>query len=229
MARVLVLREAEDAARTADMLRARGHEPLLLPLQAVRPLDPPLGAGPIGGFLATSAHAAPWLARHAAGTGLAVLAIGERTAEALRAAGVSQAVAGPGRAADLAALVSRLPLGAKPLVYAAGRVRLPDLEAGLLAAGVPFRTLEVYDMIERRPGENELDRLAAGGPPDAVLLLSRRQAELFEALAARRPALRPAGLRHLCLSEAVAARLQPGSASEWADRPTLSALLARLG
>ncbi|WP_279478998.1 uroporphyrinogen-III synthase [Aureimonas sp. SK2] len=229
MARVLVLREAEDAARTADVLRAHGHEPLLLPLQEVRPLDPPLEGGPFGGFLATSAHAAPWLARHAAGTALPVLAVGERTAEALRAAGLPEVVAGPGRARDLPALAARLPSGDAPLVYAAGRTRLPDLEAGLLAADVRFRTLEVYDMVERRPGEDELDRLTESGPPDAVLLLSRGQAALFEALAARRPGLRPAALRHLCLSSAVADGLSPGRVAEWPAEPSLDALLARLG
>lgn len=227
MARVLVLREAEDARRTAERLAARGHEACLLPLQEARALEPPLGAGPVGGFLATSAQAAPWLARHAAGRGLPVLAVGRRTAEALRAAGVADVVAGPGRAADLCALAASL-MPSAPLVYAAGRVRLPDLEAGLEASGVPFRTVEVYDMADRTPGDAELDRLAAGGPLDAVLLLSRSQAELFGALTLRRPGDFPPELRHLCLSEAIARRLSPGRRAEWSARPTLDALLALL-
>lgn len=227
MARVLVLREREDAARTAEALRARGHEPLILPLQEVRRLDPPLGEGPVGGFLATSAHAAPWLARHAAGTGLPVLAVGERTAEALRAAGVADATAGPGRAGELVALAASLRTAA-PLVYAAGRVRLPDLEAGLAAAGVPCRTVEVYDMADRTPGEAELDALTRGGLPEAVLLLSRRQAELFGALTIRRPDVFPSRIRHLCLSEAIAQGLVPERRAEWSARPRLDVLLARL-
>lgn len=229
MARVLVLREPGDAARTAAMLRRRGHEPMLLPLQAVRPLDPSLGREPVGGFLATSAHAAPWLARHAAATGRPVLAVGERTAEALRDAGVAAVVAGPGRAKDLVPLAASLADGQAPLVYAAGRVRLPDLEAGLDAAGVLFRTLEVYEMIDRRPAADELARLVAGGPPDAVLVLSRRQAELFEDWAPQGDALHRADLRFLCLSEAVAASLRPGRRAEWGARPALEDLLARLG
>ncbi len=211
------------------MLRARGHEPLLLPLQEVRPLDPPLGAGPFGGFLATSTHAAPWLARHAAGANLPVLAVGARTAEALRAAGVRQAVAGPGRAADLAALAAEAGPGGAPLVYAAGQVRLPDLEACLRAAGVAHEVRVVYAMDERRPDDAEIEALGRGGPPDAVFLLSRRQTELFEELAARRPDFLPVSMRHLCLSQAVAARLAGGREGEWGVRPTLDDLLERLG
>lgn len=225
MARVLVLREPEDGARTAAILRARGHEPLLLPLQVVRPLVPPLGPEPVGGFVATSAHAAPWLAAHA--TGAPVLAVGARTAEALRARGISGVIEGPGQAEDLVPLAEALRSRA-PLVYAAGRVRLPDLERGLAARGVAVRTLEVYDMADRRPTDEEIDRVLAGGVPDAVLLLSRRQADLFEALSSSRPALRRLGLRPLCLSQAVAARLDPSRRAEWGARPTLDSLLARL-
>ncbi|WP_168990556.1 uroporphyrinogen-III synthase [Aureimonas flava] len=227
MARVLVLREAEDGTRTAEALRARGHEPLLLPLQTACLLDPPPGGGPVGGFIATSAHAAPWLARHAAG--MPVLAVGARTAEALRGAGLGRVVEGPGRARDLVPMAAAL--GSKagaPLVYAAGRLRLPDLETGLRARAVPFRTIEVYGMDDRVPDEAEIDRALAGGLPDAALILSRRQAELFEALAARRAALLHPALRPLCLSAAVAARLRPGRRGEWGERPTLDRLLALL-
>jgi uroporphyrinogen-III synthase len=227
VARVLVLREPEDGARTAAILRARGHEPLLLPLQVVRPLVPPLGPEPVGGFLATSAHAAPWLAAHATGAGAPVLAVGARTAEALHARGIPDVIEGPGRAEDLVSLAEALRSRA-PLVYAAGRVRLPDLERGLAARGVAVRALEVYDMADRRPTDEEIDRVLSGGVPDAVLLLSRRQAELFEALSSSRPALRSLGLRPLCLSEAVAARLDPSRRPEWGARPTLEDLLARL-
>lgn len=228
MARVLVLREAEDAARTAGILQGRGHEPLILPLQVVHPLDPPLGGQPVGGFLATSAHAAPWLARHAAASRAPVLAVGERTAGALRELGVRNVVAGPGRAADLVPLAATLGAADAPLVYAAGRVRLPDLETGLRAAGIPFRTLVVYEMADRRPDEAELARVLIDGPPDAVLLLSRRQAELFEDLGARHPGLLPDDLRALCLSQAVAARLGPKRRAEWGAMPTLAHLLAGL-
>jgi uroporphyrinogen-III synthase len=136
-------------------------------------------------------------------------------------------IEGPGRAEDLVPLAEALRSRA-PLVYAAGRVRLPDLERGLAARGVAVRALEVYDMADRRPTDEEIDRVLSGGVPDAVLLLSRRQAELFEALSSSRPALRSLGLRPLCLSEAVAARLDPSRRPEWGARPTLEDLLARL-
>lgn len=64
MARVLILRERDEARRTAAALEARGHQPLILPLEAARPLDqgPPQGA--FAGFAVTSARAVPALARH---------------------------------------------------------------------------------------------------------------------------------------------------------------------
>nr|WP_281411775.1 uroporphyrinogen-III synthase [Aureimonas phyllosphaerae] len=222
------MREPEDGARTAAILRARGHEPLMLPLQAVHPLWPPLGAEPLGGFVATSAHAAPWLARHATGTGAPVLAVGARTAEALRSKGISEVIEGPGRAEDLVPLAEALRSQA-PLVYAAGRIRLPDLEAGLRARGVAFRTLEVYDMVDRLPADAQVELALTGGAPDAVLLLSRRQADLFEALSTRHPELRAGSIRPLCLSQAVAARLASTRRPEWGARPTLDDLVARLG
>src|SRR5438128_1809813 len=63
--RLLVTRPAPDGERTAAVLRARGHEVLLLPLLRVEFIpDAPLGPGPWDGVLMTSANAARALAVH---------------------------------------------------------------------------------------------------------------------------------------------------------------------
>ena len=63
MARVLVLRAAAEAESTGAALAARGHVPLLLPLQAIETLETPLPDGRFAALLVTSANAVPALAR----------------------------------------------------------------------------------------------------------------------------------------------------------------------
>ncbi|WP_182086167.1 uroporphyrinogen-III synthase [Aureimonas sp. ME7] len=229
MARVLILREEADARRTAADVRARGHEALILPLQCVRPLDPPAGSEPLSGLIVTSAHAAAWAAGRASGSSFPILAVGARTAAALRAHGARNVVTGPGRASDLVALAADMIEGEQPFLYAAGRVRLPDLEEGLAAAGLPFRVAEIYDMVDRAITAEDVAAVLRDGAPDSVLLLSRRQAELFADLRARHGHAFPETLRCLCLSAGIAACLPAGEHAEWPDEPVLARLLDRLG
>ncbi|MBL8588181.1 MAG: uroporphyrinogen-III synthase, partial [Methylobacteriaceae bacterium] len=53
----LVTRAADEAQRTADALRAAGHEPLLAPLTEIRILPMAAPEGRFDGVVATSAHA----------------------------------------------------------------------------------------------------------------------------------------------------------------------------
>ena len=61
--RLLVTRPEADAARTAQALRARGHEVLVAPLLRVESIDADFG-GPFDAVLMTSANAARALASH---------------------------------------------------------------------------------------------------------------------------------------------------------------------
>ncbi len=180
MRRVLVTRPEPGASSTAAALRAAGYEPVVLPLTAIVPLNATLPADQSWQAVAvTSANAV----RHAPPALLAELArlpayaVGEATARAARQAGLPRTVAGAGDAAALAAQVAQdLPAGAG-LLYLCGRVRRPDLERTLSAAGLEVSPVETYDTV---PAEADATRVLAA--VDAVMVHS---AETARALATR--------------------------------------------
>lgn len=231
MARILVLRETGSAARTMTALAAHGHGGLSLPLHEIRPLDPRPPGGLLAGLVVTSAHAAPWLARHFGDSRLPVVAVGEGTAAALRTSGLREIRIGAHRAASLPPMLAGL--GARvdrPVLYAAGRVRRPDLESGCARRGVPLVVAEVYDTLARTIGSDELAGVTAGGAPDGVLLLSGEQARAFAELAMRHPRLLAPGATLHCLSEAIAEALPEAmrAQAQVARSPEIDRLIAAI-
>ena len=161
-------------------------------------------------LVVTSRHAVPWLARHYLGRPLPVLAVGEATAEALRAAGFVDVRAGPGRAGDLTGLAAMLSRRVdEAFLYAAGRVRLPDLEAGFAEAGLPLRVAEAYDTMPTLPTDADLAHARAGGPAQGALILSRGQARAFERFARGAGNVLGEDVALFCLSDAIALELSP--------------------
>jgi uroporphyrinogen-III synthase len=224
--RVLVTRAHADAERTAQRLAERGHEATAAPVTELAPTGEPMPAGPFDALVVTSAHAVPALAA-AADKGLPVLAVGERTAAALREAGFHDVRAGPGDAAGLADLVSRLvPSGAR-LLHAAARHRKAEPEASLRTRGHRVRVWETYEARAVERFDDGLVSRFRAGQFDVVLHFSRRSAGLFVDLADR-AGLRPQlGLPiHLCLSPDVAIPLAGLAARVViADTPTEAAML----
>lgn len=230
--RVLVLREVSDARRTASELRRRGHDPLVVPLAHIQPLRTPCPPGPFGAVLATSAQAVRWLSDRRARIGdVPAFAVGARTATALADAGWRVAAQGSEGAADLLdRLAAAVADPARPLLYAAGRVRLAGTQDGLAARGIPFVLAEVYDTLAREPDAGEIAGLGASRI-DAALLLSVLQADGFLRLRERHAAPFAAGEpRLLCLSERIAERLPSAlrDLAVWPAAPRLADLLDRL-
>src|ERR1043166_8938182 len=98
--RLLVTRPEEDAARTAQALRARGHAVLIAPLLRIEAIEADL-SGSWTAVLMTSANAARALSGHrqaAALLRLPAFTVGDRTAEAARAAGFTEGVSADGAA-----------------------------------------------------------------------------------------------------------------------------------
>ena len=205
---------------------------------AVAPLRaPPPRARAFAGILLTSANALAVLDAdgRAALAGLArggpVLAVGSRTAEAARAAGLGGVVDAGGDAAALAARVAAaLPPGSA-LLHVTGRPRKREPAAALRAAGYPVTAWVTYAAgpVPRLP-ESAAAALAAGAL-DAALHYSRRSAEA--ALGLVRDAGHAAAfgaLRHHCLSGDVAAPLVAAGIAchVVAARPDEAALLAGL-
>ena len=194
MARVLILREAAEAERTAHDLAARGHQPLVLPLERTVEIPAPLAASvhetAIAGFAATSARAVPAIGTAFPGDPRPLLAVGTATADAAAAAGFANVHVAEGAASTMGRLA--LAVGIAPgetLLYAAGRRRTGTLETALAKAGIGCLIREVYDIVPVALSEGIVRSVLVGGPPDVVLLLSAGQAEGYGRLAGMMPQL----------------------------------------
>jgi uroporphyrinogen-III synthase len=233
--RLLVTRPEDDAARTARVLEARGHKVLLAPLMRVETLGADL-RGPWAGVLLTSANAAR--AGRAQRSGMDVLAlpafaVGDRSAEAARAAGFTDVISAQGALADLARVVARrCAPGGAPLLYLAGADRAGDLAAELKAHGFDVRTIAVYRARSAEVLPDAAARALSRAEVDAALHYSRRSAETFVRLVDK-AGLRAAalGIGHYCLSAEVAVPLREKGAGriEIAAAPNETALLDLVG
>jgi uroporphyrinogen-III synthase len=119
--KLLVLRPEPGASETAERARAIGLDPVVAPLFAIEGVEgPPVDANRYDAVLLTSANGA----RHApAGlTALPCFAVGERTAEAARAAGFADVRTGPVDGAAAAAMMAQA--GVKRAIHPCGRDHL---------------------------------------------------------------------------------------------------------
>lgn len=205
--RVWVARPEPGASRTGAALAGLGHAPVIAPVLAVRPVEEPVPQGPFDGVILTSANAVQALDGRF--RGLPVFAVGARTAERARSAGLGPVFEGPGDGAGLAALVGgHLPVGAR-LLHVAGEDRKPEPAASLGQAG--FRlTIHIAYRAEAVAGLPAAagDALAAG-TLEAALHYSSRSAETALSLcenAGHGGAFR--ALNHYCLSADVARALE---------------------
>ncbi len=233
--RLLVTRPEPDNARTAERLRARGHDVLLAPLLRSEPVAFDLPQVALAGVVLTSANAARVLAGHAdlaALVALPAFVVGRRTAAAARAAGFTQVHSADGDKDDLAGLIAAQFAAQQlrgPLVYLAGEDRAGDLAADLRPSGVEVRTVVVYRAVMAAAFPLAAAAALQAGEVDGVLHFSRRSAEAYLACA-RAGGLRAAALApvHYCLSAEVARPLAAAGAVRCAvaPRPDEAALLA---
>lgn len=224
--RVLVTRARDDAERTAERLAALGHDALIAPVLRIVPTGDPVPVAPYDALIVTSAHATEALSVLREKS-LPVFAVGERTAEAVRAAGFASVATAEGDAASLSILIRDRLQTPATLLHVTGRHHKEQPAASLRAAGFRVETWETYvaEAAETLP-QAAVEALRTG-QIGAVLHYSRRSAELFVRLA-RRAGLQAAILdcQHLCLSADVAAPLlAAGAVARVADQPTEAALL----
>ena len=223
--KVWVTRARPGAERTAARLAALGHEPLVAPLLAVRPI--PGGDLSLHGVAAlafTSANGvAAFAAAQGAGRDLPVFAVGGATAHAARAAGFRFVRSADGDVEALAELVIAGPPQGIVLPPAA-REPGGDLGGALAAAGVSLQTVPVYETLALPLPSEAAD---AWRTLDAVLLHSPRASRALVAALGARPTDR---LLAACISEAAAAPLRGRLADvRSAAAPDEDALLALLG
>lgn len=222
--RVLITRPIEDAETTAEILRARGHEPVIAPLLEISYRN---GAHAsldgVQAILATSANGVRALARGVSRRDVKVLAVGMQTAESARAADFLDVHSADGDASDLVQLViDTVDQKAGALLHAAGSETRGDVAGTLQRAGYSVRVVVLYDAVAAKT-------LAAAGTSDvdAVLFYSPRSAAIFAELARTMDCSR---IRACCISAATADPLKSLSFREIriADLPNQERLLALL-
>lgn len=206
------------ASRTAARLAARGFEPLIAPVLAIRPiLQPAPDLTGITALAFTSPNGVAVFADLSADRSLPVFAVGDATAERARQAGFATVASASGALSDLAWLISG---------EATGRILVPgarqpagDLDA-LLNGAVETVILPIYEATETK-----------ATPPadfDAVLVHSPRAAQAVAGSLGRTGG---AGRLAVAISAAAAAPLAAAGFAEirTAGEPTDAAVLLALG
>jgi uroporphyrinogen-III synthase len=144
---------------------------------------------------------------------LPLLAVGERSAQAARAAGFTRVTSADGSVHDLVQLIAERHHGAAPLLYLAGEDRAADLVGELTRRGIAAEMRIVYRAVTA-PFPPALIDVLRNGMLDAVLHYSKRSAENYVA-GARNAGIETEALavRHLCLSAQVAVPLTAAGAA----------------
>ena len=230
--RLLVTRPGSDGARTAALLRARGHEVVIAPLLRIESVDFELPDKAWSAVVMTSANAARAVADHPRRetiTALEVFTVGRHTAEAARAAGFRTVHSADGDKDDLADLL-RACLGehSAPLLYLAGEERDGDLAVG----GAPIATVIAYRAVKAERFAPAVAAALGQGALDGVLHFSARTAQAYLDCAARERMLeRALAPMHFCLSQQVAQPLSAAGAGaiRIAPKPDEAAMVELVG
>jgi uroporphyrinogen-III synthase len=227
---VLVTRPEPAAERTAAALAARGHKAWKVPLLKIEPVGADLSGG-WGGVIVTSANAPAAATANPALLKLPAFAVGERSAEAARAAGFTDVSSAGGDVRDLIRVLRNRKAEAKaPLLYLAGEDRAADLVGDLAASGIVAEMRVVY-RAATAPFPDALVAALESGDVQAAVHFSKRSAENYLAGAVEADIAEAAlKVRHYCLSAQVAAPLQAAGAKRVAvaPRPEEAALIELL-
>jgi uroporphyrinogen-III synthase len=226
--RLLITRPEPDATRTAQTLRARGHEVLVAPVLVTQAVEAEI-RGPHAAVLMTSANAARAASRFGDLHPLPVFAVGDRTAEAARARGFSNVESAGGALPELVEVIAKRFAGQPvTLLYLAGEDRSGDLAGDLAAHGITVDTAVIYRAVAAEKLSPELAQALSAAELDGALHYSPRSVATLLRLAAEAGVLNALlNLAHYCLSEAVAAPLREAGAGRIAvaPRPDEAALL----
>lgn len=207
--RILVLRAAQDAARTAKELQGRRHKVVVSPLIEFVPTKAPLPSGPFDALIATSAQAFTHMDPFDVLSlkPLPFLCVGTRPGMAALKLGLSSPrLVGTDAASLLRLIPGKYPAGTH-FLYLAGEDRKPDLEEGLAAGGYQLTLHETYraDAASKMTvaGRSALEH----DEIDVILHYSRRSVEIFLGFVQLHKFDLSTTI-HLCLSEDVATPLR---------------------
>ena len=214
--RLLITRPQAEAEALAEILRARGHVPLVAPLMEVEVLDgPELPLLSVQAVLATSANGVRALAKRTSRRDVLLFAVGPQTAEAARACGFQGVFSAEGDAAALAEFVAdNLDPAKGPLLHAAGAETAGRLSQALQGRGFSVETTVLYEAVPVLTLPKLAEDVLKEGTLDGVLLFSPRSAKTFAArVTEAKLAQACERVAALCISAATAAALTPVSFS----------------
>lgn len=206
--RVAITRALPEALKTAERIRALGHQPVLAPLLTIEPRPFDANIDGAQALLFTSAAGVRAFVGASSVRSAPVLTVGEVTAQAARDAGFADVRSADGDVEALTALAkATLDPAAGKLIHISGAQVAGDLTAQLAAAGFDMERRIAYDA-----------RAAAALPAefaeklDIVLFHSPRGGAAFVALGAPGAAR----LMAACLSPAVADAASAQGRLAWA-------------
>ncbi len=229
MKQALLLRAREDAARSAEKLRALGYTPILSPVLEIVATHARVPTGDYDAVLASSAKGIEAVADFSQLVALPFHLVGAKTAAAARARGLNPQIVA-GAAETILPLLRASYVKPAHFLYLAGRDRQPTLEAGLRAAGHRITAVDVYEAQAASVLTDAARYALRDEKIDVALHYSRRSVEIFLRLVeAERltPAL--SSIRQFALSGDVAAPLRAlGLNVKVATSPDEAGLLALL-
>jgi uroporphyrinogen-III synthase len=228
--RILVTRPLEDAQGTAQILAARGHQPLVAPLlQTVFLNGPSLALDGVQALLATSANGVRALARRTPRRDLPVFAVGPQTAAAAAEAGFVTVRDANGDARALARAAGEWARpGGGVLLHVSGEDSSGALAENLRGRGFTVAR-EILYAVSVLPLPPEAAQALASGALDAALFFSPRSAQVFRDCVLQE-GLPTASLTAICISAATQAVLAPlpFARVRVAEAPNQDALMACL-
>ena len=203
MKQVWVTRAEPGASATATRLRGLGFDPVIAPLIETRRIATEIDLSDVGALAFTSAAGVAAFASMSPARNLPVFVVGDATAAAARDAGFSAVRSANG---DVAALTRLLLADSDSwkgaILHAGAKDPAGELTGDLKGAGVPVRSIAIYETVAAVRPQDVIDRVDS---LFAVLIHSpsagRRLAELLSATTAPK-------LYACCLSAAVAATLE---------------------
>lgn len=208
--RVLVTRPGEDGTALAELLGARGVDPLVEPLLTIKQIEgAALELKDVQAILLTSANGVRALARRSEKRDIPVFAVGDATATTARSSGFTQVHSAAGNVETLADLVKEM-LKPKdgPLLHVAGSSVAGDLVGLIEAAGFKCAREKLYEAVTERSLNSSTIAAIKDNHIDAVALYSPRSAEIFVELIRKARLVRSCQkIIAICLSQAVADKI----------------------